>query len=95
MTTDTRHNYTIVGKIALRDKRISIGAKGLYAFLSMVPQGKSVKKTSLPPYFKEGKTAVNSRFDELVRHGYIKVTRQTIDGMSRHCYELLQEPNNS
>jgi len=95
MNTTNRQNYAIIGKFALQDKRLSSGAKGLYAFLSIIPDSNSFTKTSLPLYFKEGKTAINARFKELVNHGYIKVTKQLIGGIPRHCYELLLEPKES
>jgi hypothetical protein len=58
---------------ALRDKTLSLKAKGLYAYLFSLPEDWKVYKTEIVNNFSDGKDSMNAAFKELENNGYITV----------------------
>ena len=70
--------YGIVGKTVMQDKRISIGAKGLYAYLASFGTVSYPKKTQILDETCMGKNAYQKYMHELVEYGYISITRRRV-----------------
>lgn len=65
-------NFAQVPKTALKDKSLSLKAKGLYAYLFSLPEDWKVYKTEIVKHFSDGKDSLNSAFKELESNGYIQ-----------------------
>jgi len=64
-------HFAQVPKTALRDKKLSLKAKGLYAYLFSLPEDWKVYKTEVVKNFSDGKDSLNSAFKELENNGYL------------------------
>jgi hypothetical protein len=64
-------NFTILSNEIFRDPRITMKAKGLYAYLMTLPDDWKIYKSELHKAFADGKDATRSAFDELIQFGYI------------------------
>lgn len=73
-----RNNFTMVSNDILRNKSISLKAKGLMCYLLSLPDDTEIKKTKLHLELKDGRDAVISAFNELIESRYITV-EQTVD----------------
>lgn len=71
-------NYTIMSNYHLRDKRISLKAKGLLSQMLSLPEDWDYTLPGLASINSEGKDAIRAAVAELERAGYIQ-RRQTID----------------
>ncbi|MEH1808525.1 helix-turn-helix domain-containing protein [Nostoc sp.] len=81
MTIRVSHqkNYTCITNVAIRDKRLSLKARGLHHLLLSYPDGWKVKIEHLVNESdKDGRTAIASALQELERCGYL-VRHQTRD----------------
>lgn len=75
-------NYTTISNIFLRDKNISLKAKGLLATVLSLPETWDFSIKGICATIKEGTTAVYSAIDELKECGYCKVvTNRNEKGM--------------
>lgn len=90
-------SFTMVSNYALRDKNLSLKAKGLYAQISYflsIPDFTLYKDTLLNSS-SDGATSFNSAFNELKKSGYLKVYKiQTSNGFV-YEYELLDSPTDT
>lgn len=71
-------NYTIMSNYHLRDKRISLKAKGLLSQMLSLPEDWDYTLPGLASINSEGKDAIRAAVAELERAGYIQ-RRQRID----------------
>ena len=71
-------NYTIMSNYHLRDKSISLKAKGLLSQMLSLPEDWDYTLTGLAKINQEGKDAIRAAVTELERAGYI-YRRQTVD----------------
>ena len=65
-------NYVTICNKALRDKRLSLKAKGLYAVITSLPNGWDYTVAGLTAILKESRDAVRTAIIELEETGYIK-----------------------
>ncbi|MCI8525631.1 MAG: helix-turn-helix domain-containing protein [Oscillospiraceae bacterium] len=72
------HNYTIMSNRHLRDKRLSLKAKGLLSQMLSLPEDWDYTLTGLAKINAEGKDAIRAAIVELENAGYIQ-RRQTTD----------------
>jgi len=86
--------YAMVPSGFLRDKLISLKAKGLLSFLLSLPPDWVIYKSKLTDYFLDGKDSISSAWDELEVLGYIHSVRMIgTDGLSRGFnYVVYYEP---
>lgn len=68
-------NYTTLCTRALRDKRLSLKAKGLYAFISSLPEDWDFTVKGLEAVLREGHNSIQGALIELETCGYL-VRRQ-------------------
>lgn len=67
-------DYTIISNSALNDSRLSLKAKGLWAFIMTKPDKWNINGRGLATQLKEGKAAIYSSMNELEKAGYLKRT---------------------
>lgn len=75
---DKTRDYTVMSNYHLRDKRLSLKAKGLLSQMLSLPEDWDYTLTGLSFINRESKDAVRSAVNELERCGYIE-RRQTTD----------------
>jgi len=67
-------NFAQVPKTALKDKNLSLKAKGLYSYLFSLPEDWKVYKTEIVKNCSDGKDSMNAAFKELEKYGYLSST---------------------
>ncbi len=75
-------NYTAMSNVHLRDKNLSLKAKGLLSLILSLPDDWSYSVNGLTANVKEGRDVVLSTLRELEQHGYV-FREQSRDGKGR------------
>ncbi len=70
VTREKNENYTTIGNEVLRDKRISLKAKGLLITALGLPPTWELSVSGLQKCLKEEEKAIRSAFNELIEFGY-------------------------
>lgn len=90
-----RRNYTQVSNVALRDNKLSLKAKGLFALINSfldIPDF-DLYKSFILKTCKEGRDAFNAAWEELKANGYlIQIKAQDEKGIFVYEYELVDDP---
>lgn len=88
-------SFATVSNVALRDKNLSIKAKGLYAIIQsyITLDNFTLYKSFLIEQSIDGIRSFNSGWDELKESGYIKQKRIRVENGFTYEYELLDEPD--
>lgn len=68
-------NYTIMGNYHLRDKELSLKAKGLLSYMLSLPDDWDYSLNGLASVNKEGVKAIKNIINELKIQGYLKINR--------------------
>ena len=96
LRTHKNTNYTVMSNRHLRDKNLSLKAKGLMSMMLSLPDNWNYSVRGLCSICKENQTAINSALKELKNYGYLVVTRITPDkttsGRMEYVYDLFEEP---
>ena len=90
-----KRNFTQVSNAALRDPKLSLKAKGLFALINsyLDMENFTVYKSFLLSLCVEGKAAFQSTWDELKDHGYLVQYKLRDDrGFYVYEYELVDNP---
>lgn len=66
-----KENYTIISNSVLKNKNLTLKAKGLYAYMWSLPDDWDYSVAGLVTVLKEGKDAINEALKELEREGYL------------------------
>lgn len=69
-------NYTVMSNEHLKDKRLSLKAKGLLSVMLSLPDTWDYSISGLVAICKESETAVKSTLNELKSCGYLVVTKK-------------------
>ncbi|WP_334328419.1 helix-turn-helix domain-containing protein [Companilactobacillus sp. HBUAS59699] len=64
-------NFTIIGNTGLKDKRLSLKAKGLLAYMLSLPDDWTFYETELMEHSKDGRDSVRKGLQELEKSGYL------------------------
>ena len=90
-----RKNFSMVSNVALTDKRLSLGAKGLYALIESLLsiEGFQLYRDYLLTLSTNGRDATQKCWNELKKFGYLKQTRISTSKGFIYEYELLDTPN--
>lgn len=64
-------NYTVMSNYHLRDKSLTLKAKGLLSLMLSLPDDWDYSIAGLVTQVKEGRTAVTSALDELIENNYV------------------------
>lgn len=87
--------FTQVSNTALRDTKLSLKAKGLYALIQsyITIEDFTLYKNFLMKQCKEGKDGFQSTWNELIKAGYLKQYKlRTKTGVFYYEYDLLDTP---
>lgn len=68
--------YAVVPVEALRDERLSLKSKGLYAYIMSLPEDWSLSVKGIKAMVKEGEKAIYSAFKELKEYGYVTTIQE-------------------
>ena len=88
-------NYTTMSNYHLRDKTLSLKAKGLQSMLLSLPERWKYSVRGLAEICLEGRGSVNTALNELERHGYLvrkqsRLPDGTMGGIEYWIYEKPQ-----
>ena len=93
MRIHKNRNYTVISNVHLRDKRISLKAKGLLTLMLSLPDDWDYSVDGLCAICKENKTAIQSALKELETYRYLKRTRERNSKGQFECiYEIFEVP---
>jgi len=88
-------NYTVMSNYHLRDRRLSLKAKGLLSLMLSLPEDWDYTLSGLARISLEGKDAIRAAVVELEQAGYVQ-RRQTTDKagkFSSNEYIIREWPN--
>ena len=89
-------NYTIINNTCLRDERLSLKAKGLFALMFSLPENWDYSVEGLVSICKEEESAVKSTLKELKQCGYLvvykKMPNETKTGRIEYEYIIYEQP---
>lgn len=88
-------NYTVMSNEHLKDKRLSLKAKGLLSVMLSLPDTWDYSIIGLVAICKESETAVKSTLNELKSCGYLVVTKkmpnETESGRIEYAYDIFEK----
>lgn len=89
-------DYTVVNNFYLKDKNISLKAKGLLSIVLSLPDEWDYSVAGLAAICAENETAVKSALNELKKCGYLIVTKkmpgETKSGRIEYEYKFREQP---
>lgn len=87
-------NYTVMSNEHLKDRRLSLKAKGLLSVMLSLPDTWDYSISGLVSICKESETAVKSTLNELKSCGYLVVTKkmpdETESGRIEYVYDIFE-----
>lgn len=90
-------NYTIMSNYHLRERDMSLKAKGLLSVILSLPVDWDYSIAGLVAISRENETAIKSALNELKRFGYLRVTKQmpneTESGRIEYAYDIYEQPS--
>ncbi len=88
-------NYTIVSNVVLRDKRITLKAKGLIALVMSLPPNWDFTVRGLISIVKEGRDSIYASIAELKKYGYcdVIICRDERGKLLGNDYVFYEEPH--
>ena len=93
MRIHKNRNYTVISNIHLRDKRMSLKAKGLLTLMLSLPEDWDYSVEGLSAICKENRTAIQSALKELEECRYLKRTKERNRKGQFDCiYDIFEEP---
>ena len=89
-------NYTVMSNTHLRDRSISLKAKGLMSQMLSLPDDWDYSIAGLAAINAEKESSIKTALDELKKAGYLVVTKmmpdKTESGRIEYIYDLFEEP---
>lgn len=89
-------DYTVMSNTHLRDKNLSLKAKGLLSIMLSLPPSWDYSVKGLVAILPEGDAAVEAALKELKKHGYLVVKKlmpnQTESGRIEYEYNIYEHP---
>ena len=90
-------NYTVISNFHLKDKNLSLKAKGLLSLMLSLPDDWDYSINGLVAICKEELRAVKSTLEELKQYGYLKVVKMPPQ-KGKNCfsyeYTIYEQPQN-
>ena len=88
-------NFVVMGKYHLKEKEMSLKAKGLLSLMLSLPDNWDYSVKGLVAICKENETSIKSALDELKKFGYLKVTKllpnETDNGRYAYVYDVFEQ----
>lgn len=90
-------NYTMLDNTFLRDKRLSAGAKGVFAYLLFLPEDWVIYQSELANHFSNGRDSIRNIISELEKFGYIikEKVRAKNGTFGGYSYKIIETPDES
>lgn len=89
-------DYTVMSNLHLREKKMSLKAKGLLSVMLSLPNDWEYSIKGLVAILKEDRTAVDSAIKELKQFGYVTVDKimpnETKSGRIEYVYNVFEQP---
>ena len=89
-------NYTVMSNTHLREKNMTLRAKGLLSVMLSLPENWDYSIAGLAAINAESENIIKQSLDELKRFGYLVVTkltpRQTKSGRYEYIYDIYEQP---
>ena len=86
-------NYTVMSNVHLKDKRMTLKAKGLLSVVLSLPPDWDYSFTGLVAICKESETAMKSAIKELKEFGYLTITKERDEkGHFDYVYVFNENP---
>ena len=89
-------DYTVMSNTHLKEKDMSLKAKGLLSLMFSLPDNWDYSVEGLCHICKEVETAIKSTLDEIKQFGYLEIKKllpnQTKSGRIEYEYEIYEEP---
>lgn len=96
--THKNQNYTVMSNYHLKDRNMSLKAKGLLSVMLSLPDDWDYSLAGLVAICKENETAVKSALKELKDFGYIRIDKlmpnETESGRIEYVYNVFEQPQN-
>lgn len=91
-------DYTVMSNTHLKDKNLSLKAKGLLSIMLSLPDGWNYSIEGLIAICKEGEKALVSALEELKKNKYLVTTKlypnQTKSKRIEYVYDIFENPKN-
>ncbi len=89
-------NYTVMSNHHLREKDLSLKAKGLLSVMLALPDNWDYSISGLVAICKENETAIKSALKELQQFGYVQIEKimpdKTKSGRIEYVYNIFEKP---
>ena len=85
-------NYTVMSNCHLKDKNLTLKAKGLLSVMLSLPDNWDYSINGLVAISKENITAIRSALNELKQYGYLQIIKKHIDGRIDWDYNVYEKP---
>lgn len=90
-------NYSVISNHHLRNKNLSLKAKGLLSVMLSLPDDWNYTIGGLVAISKENETTIKTTLNELKQNGYLTVTKlnpnQSKTGRFEYIYDVFENPN--
>ncbi len=91
---EKNNNYTVMSNKHLRDKKLSLKAKGLLSFMLSLPEDWDYSLNGLTAILKENETAIKTALDELKQYKYLVIQKTQNDkGLFEYTYNIYENPH--
>lgn len=87
-------DYTVMSNDHLRNKELSLKAKGLLSLMLSLPDEWDYSLSGLVTLSRDGRDSVTTSLDELMHHGYVR-RKQSFDAKGRfsgYDYDISEKP---
>jgi hypothetical protein len=89
-------DYTIMSNVHLKEKEMSLKAKGLLSLMFSLPEDWNYSIDGLVAICKENETAIKSTLDEIKSFGYLTITKlypnETQSKRIEYIYDIYESP---
>ena len=86
-------NYTVMSNYHLRDKQLSLKAKGLLSFMLSLPDNWDYSLNGLESVLLEKETAIKTALDELKERKYLRINKErNSKGLYEYHYNIYEYP---
>ncbi len=90
---EKNNNYTVMANYHLRDKELSLKAKGLLSYMLSLPEDWDYSLNGLASVSKEGIKAIKNIIGELKEQGYLKINKiRKENGQYQYEYLIREIP---
>ena len=90
---DKTKDFTVMSNYHLRDKSLSLKAKGLLSFMLSLPENWDYSTNGLVAICKESRDAIKSTLDELKKNGYLVIEKVRGEkGLYEYNYIIHEKP---